>query len=329
MSTERRTFRPFDVPTPIAAFLRSARLRIREDADDLVEPFTRRRVDPSDMLAGVFDLVLAADDETFKRLATDAREAAEAHYGSDSVELVAVASSSYLKIADLALRLPFSEAGRIVRIGGDGTLRATRAIHHGCEIEAFLVLSRELKEERLRPWRRGTWLSRARFELRTGLDGVGFNVLPLTDELRTHLGLPEQTLRYIELELSPLETEATSVVNLYVDSELLARLKREPRKAWAKAFTDQLAVDVLTAVAVRALADENLQRVEWSEIEDRLLGALILMLAGRPSGDEEAQRRLHQRMLEDLRTRPQRFLTLIEGAVEMRSSARFIYGGGT
>ena len=54
-------------------------------------------------------------------------------------------------------------------------------------------------------------------------------------------------------------------MNLYVDSDLLARLNREMSKEWAIAFSDQLAVDVLSAIAHRSLADPGIHTAEWTD----------------------------------------------------------------
>ena len=105
-----------------------------------------------------------------------------------------------------------------------------RAIVHGCDVEAGLVLRDDLEEAPLKAWRKATWLSRARFELRTGLDGAGFNVLPLDDERRRSSIFPKKTLRYVALERLTARVERAAAVNLYVDSDLLARLNREMSK---------------------------------------------------------------------------------------------------
>jgi hypothetical protein len=325
MNTERRTFRPFDVPEAVERFFDNARLVIGADPDEFVEPDSRRQVDAAELKSGAFGLQITPDESSFAELATATRDAATI-YGEDGVRLVVVVGSSYLKIVDVVVEMPLDALERVVQVTNGTPARAFRAVHHGCDIEAFLLLGHVLEEQPLQAWRKGTWLSRARFELRTGLDGVGFNVLPLTDDERARIGLPSKTLRYVALEDSPLQVSATSTVNLYVDSELLARLKREPRKNWAKAFTDQLATDVLSAIALRALADPDVREADWTGVSETLLGGLIEMIDGRPTGDEAETTNNRQRLLEELRERPHRFLALIEGACEMRDSAKLIVG---
>jgi hypothetical protein len=315
------------VPGSVAHFFDAARLTIGSDSDDYVEAGTRRQVDASELRSGAFSLEIVSDESSFAELMS--RVAEDASGFGDGVVLAVVVSTSYLKTAEVVVHEPLRAIERIVSLTNGRPARPFGSIHHGCDVEAYLLLGQTLQERPLEPWRKATWLSRTRFELRTGLDGVGFNVLPLTDEDRERFGLPAKALRYVALEESPLEASATSTVNLYVDSELLARLKREPRKNWAKAFTDQLAVDVLSAIALRAVADPSVRDADWAGVSETLLGSLIEMIYGRPTGDDAQVVADRQRLLDDLRERPHRFLALIEGACEMRDSAKFIFGSGS
>ena len=327
MSTERRRFRPFEVPVALGHFLDDARLLIGGDEEIYVESSSRRVVSDGELRSGSFALALTPDATGFDQLHSHATAVAVEEYGEHAVGLVVLVGSPYLKIAELVLQLPLADVERVVPLTRGAPASPFRAVIHGCDIEAALVLLADLEEAELRPWRKATWLSRARFELRTGLDGAGFNVLPLTDELRSEHHLPKKTLRYVELGTSPLELSASSAVNLYVDSDLLARLNREMSKSWAVAFSDQLAVDVLSAIALRALADPTIHDKEWTEVEDSLLGALIGMVDGNTGGDEAETTRRRQELLDELRLRPTRFLALVEGAVEMRDNVKRIVGG--
>ena len=322
MRTERKTFRPFDVPGPLESFLDEARLRIG-DSPEIIEPGARRRVDPPELRTRDFTLELTEDDASFGEAINAAVEAATV-YGEDALEFVVVVSSAYLKLWDIVVRTPLGDLERTFRLR-DSEARGFDAVHHGCDVEASLVLKEEIEQELLRPWRKGTWLSRATFGLRTGLDGLGFTILPLTDEKRTELSLPSKTLRYAVIEESPLEAASVATVTLYVDAELLAHLNKTPRKPWARAFTDQLAVDVLTAVAMRAVADPNIQDASWDAVEDKLMGSLLMMVGGRPNGRTKEH---YEALLDMLRSNPLDFLTRIEGALEMRDSGKLIVRAG-
>jgi hypothetical protein len=317
--TARQTFRPFDVPSAVASFLDKARLRIG-DSSEYVEAGSRRVLDVAELRAGDLTLEVAADETEFSD-ALMAAVAAAAPYGEEAVEFVVVVSSSYLKVAEVVARKRMADVERATSLKGNA--RPFMAIHHGCDVEAFLVLSDGLDQEPLRPWRKGTWLSRAAFALRTDLDGLGFTILPLTDEKRAELSLPSKTLRYTSLEESPLEAPSAATVTLYVDAELLAHLKKTPRKAWARAFTDQLAVDVLTAVAFRAARDPQIEEAGWESVEKTLMGSLLVMVGGRADGDSKQH---YEMLLDVLRANPLDFLARIEGAVEMRDSAKLIVG---
>ena len=320
MTTERRVFRPFDLPPTLGSFLDDARLLIAGDSADAVEPGTRHRVDASVLHSESFVLELTRDDESLAERLDAARDG-----GPDDLDLVAIVSSSYLKIAEVVAKLPLLTAPRLVVLDRRIAPAAFRAIHHGCDIEAYVVIRHTLESEPLQPWRKGTWLSRVRFELRTELDGVGFDLLPLTDDVRNDLYLHEKTMRHVSLDESPLHADPTTTnIAVYVDDELLSRLNRSPRRGWAKGFTDQLAVDVLSAIAVRALIDEDIRDTSWSNVRDTLLGSLIAMVGGRQSTDCTCEE-----LLDTLRKDPLRFQSLIEGTCEMRDAVGFIMGNGS
>jgi hypothetical protein len=327
MTSERRKFRPYELPVALGHFLDESRLLVGNDEGIYVEPFGRRVVSDTELRAGAFSLALAPNTEAYAELLDQAVAVASEEFGAETVGLVVVVSSSYLKLAEVVLRRPLVDVARVMPLTNGVPARPFGAVFHGCDVEAALVLLDDLDEGPLKPSRKGTWFSRARFELRTGLDGSGFNVLPLTDEIRAELHLHRKTLRYVDLGVSPIELSASSAVNLYVDSDLLARLNREMSKSWAVAFSDQLAVDVLSAIALRAVADPSIHDKEWSEVEESLLGALITMVDGNTGGDEAETTRRRQDLLEELRTRPTRFLALVEGAVEMRDNTRRLVGG--
>lgn len=310
----------------IGHFMDEARLLVGADEEIYVEASSRRVVSDGELRSGTFALSLARSAAEFDEFITRASEAEAETFSPGAVGLAVVVSSPYLKLADVIVRTPLAEVERITVLTSGTPARSFEAIFHGCDVEAALVLLEDLDAVALQPWRKGTWLSRARFELRTGLDGAGFNVLPLTDEIRSEHHLHRKTLRYVDLNISPLELSLSSSVNLYVDSDLLARLNRQMSKSWAVAFSDQLAVDVLTAIALRSLADPTIHDREWSEVADTLLGAVIGMVDGNTGGDETETARRRQELLEELRFRPNRFLALIEGAVEMRDNGKRIIG---
>lgn len=326
MTTERRTFRPFDVPDAIGGFLSGARLIIGTDPDEFVEASSRRRVDASELRSGAFSLEIAPDESSFASLRTAAIEAS-LEYGEGAVELAVIVSSSYLKWADIVVRSSLNDVARSTPLTEGQPGSAFGAVHHGCDVDVYLVLGTTREHEPLQPWRKGMWLSHARFELRTVLDGVGIDLIPLTDELRTQFALPAKTLRYVALDESPLEASSTTNIMLYVDGELLSRLRREPRKNWAKAFTDQLAVDALSAIALKAVADPDIRAADWGSVRDTLLGSLIVMIGGRPSHDADQIEHDRQALLDRLRNEPLKFMALIEGALEMRDTVRLIVGG--
>lgn len=326
MTTERRKFRPFDVPVALERFLDGACLRIGdgETEGDVVEAGLRRVVGPSELQSRDFTIEICPTDEEFSRLQDDAIASAR-ELGADDASVVLIARSPYLKFADIMRLSPVGEFPRSVRLKDLTHARAFDAIHHGCDLEMALILGSAIAQVPLRPHRAGTWLARVKFELRTNLDGVGFTILPLDDDAREKLKLPKRAMRYVKLDASPLETSSTSDVHVYVDHELLGRLNKSPRRSWARAFQDQLAVDVLATIAMAALSDQTFHLAEWSTLQDTLVGAVIAMIDGKPLHHVDHDRDALVAMLQQ---NPSKFLAQIEDRIDMRAAAKLIVGNG-
>ena len=69
------------------------------------------------------------------------------------------------------------------------------------------------------------------------------------------------------------------------------------------------------------MADRAIDDVGWDSVEDTLLGALLMMVGGRPTGDPTAR---YEELLDLLRTNPLDFFARIEGALEMRDAGKLI-----
>ena len=96
--------------------------------------------------------------------------------------------------------------------------------------KSYLLLLRELEKRPLRQWRKGTWISRAKFRIDVEKGAVLFRPIPLDDEKREHLNLPVGTVRYVDLEdhdvLEPFgESEPP---RFYIDADFLRQTGRSP-----------------------------------------------------------------------------------------------------
>lgn len=313
---EERRFRPFDVDRRVEGFFRECRLLVAGNPDVYVDADQVRTVTESELRSGGFFLELTRDEVSFAELIDGFRSGLREWRDAKSVGLVVVASSSYLKLAEIILMAPIDEVQRVIDLTTVPVAEPFHATTHGCDLDASLVLLRDGSPEPLEPWRRGTWLARTRFGLRTAIEGFGYAIQPLTDDVREELALPSKCLRFVDVRGSVLD--AGGGVDVFVDADLLARLEKESSRPWAIAFTDQLVLDFLTAVVINAMAADELESRTWDDIAGTLLGKTIELVARTSDAATLAT------YLGDLRSEPSRFIAKIEGTLDMRANARRI-----
>ncbi len=320
---EERSFRPFDVADGVTGFFHEARLLVAGNSAVAIQPGQQRTVTESELVSGHFVLELAPGHDAFQQLIGVARAELGDIQRDAAVGLVVIAGSPYLKLAEVIHTSLLDELERSIDLRDGPIAEPFHATRHGCDINAYLALLTERRERPFEPWRKGTWLARGSFGLRTNVDGFGYAIHPLTDEKRQQLLLPNKVLRYVNIELSPLDIEAGAGgdVDVYVDADLLARLERESSKPWAIAFTDQLALDFLSAIVLRAVATPQLRDMDWDAVAGTLLGSVIELVAR--TGDETVL----QQYLNGLKANPTRFTALLENRLDMRANAKRLQVG--
>jgi hypothetical protein len=319
---EERRFRPFDTPDTLMGFLRDARLLVAGSADVFVEAGEQRTITESELAAGNFSLELARTDAGFEELMAAFVNAPAAWDPPAMMGVVVVAYSRYLKLAEVLNIVPMADLERVTTLGGDSSAKPFQAPHHGCDLSVYIALLEERPRRSFEPWRKGTWLARTSFDLRTAIDGIGYALLPLTDEVRAEHRLLSGTLRYIHVPLSPLEVDAGSAgdVVVYLDTDLLVRLERESSRPWAIAFTDQLVLDFLTAVIFKAVSSSQFTDAVWGEVSGSLLGD-VMGLVARTSNEV-----ILETHLDLLRDSPNKYISMIEDSIGMRKNAKRLWG---
>ena len=236
-----------------------------------------------------------------------------------AVGLLAIASTSYIKRSEIVYLCPLSDLDRLDRVTEvteGGRPVALRTGFHGAVVEIYLLLLRQLEKRPLRPWRKGTWISRAKFGINVDKGAVLFRPIPLDDDLRRSLGLPSGTARFINFEdhdvLEPYES--SSPPRFYVDSDVLRELGARQASPIARAIQAQLVQDFVTAVIHRGTSETGAESRSWEDIEDSLLGKVVRFAAGtRASRDDR------QLLLKKLSDDPERMLAQSEHAVGIRN----------
>lgn len=323
MSSEERIIRPYQGVDRIGRVLADSFVQMTPQ--HRIEPDSTKRIVASEYVAFPVQLWLAADEAGMAGLVDElALGLDEAGLAAVHVEVVVVLSTPRLKLAEIVWRKRADElAGESphIDIAGDPRRAPLRTPFGGCRIDVYVLLSKHLPEAPLRPWRKGTWLARARFEIKTDLGDVGFTPLPLTKEDREHFGLPATTIRHAVVEDPFAEASGADTVKLYVDEELLSQLALQPSLASAKAFQRQLFVDAMGALIHTASRHSEIGEMTWGDVEPTVLGRLLERLAG-PKSDKTAveHRQRCEALLKDVEDQPELVVGWVEAVVpDLRS----------
>jgi hypothetical protein len=322
VSTESRTIRPF------------AGLGV---IDDILSSTCSLQVGPERLAPGMsivlnhegflvreVVLELGQSDDVFDALQIGlSKHVGELEFGLDEVELVVIASSPYLKIADVIIRERLdhlSALGRRITLS-DPRPRALRTPRSGCQLDVYLLLGRAVEPRPLRPWRKGTWLAHCTFNIASELAPVGFSPRPLTRERRELDGLSPETVRLVVFENddSPLEpgTDENSLA-LYVDEDVLAKLSVSSNTPASELFQMQLFLDAVAAILHAARADERFPSISLDDLDDSLFGRVLDGLSRRPGQTLEQRRQTSDILLQHARTRPDLFIAHAEAVTGMR-----------
>lgn len=236
------------------------------------------------------------------------------------VELIVLSSSPRLKMVDVIYE------GRLDEISSIPASiefprprpRSMQGPVGGSDIRVYFCLARSLEPRPLHPWRKGTWLGKQEFYLRTDISGVGFMPVKLTDEDRTELGLDPDVTKYarVDPEISVFDTDVPAdAVSVYVDEGLLDRLAVAAETKVGKYVQRQIFLDVAWAIAARAQSEiHETPALAGAAIDDfsgSLVHGLVIMAAGvGMTAETQAVRESHFR---DLARDPAKFLANLEG----------------
>lgn len=318
MSSEERIIRPYEGVERIARVLDYCVVKMTSQHH--IESNSTKRLVASEYLAFPVQLWLAENEAGMDALTRELSEGlAQADLDASDVEVVVLLSTGGLKLAEIVWRSGAKElagASPHIDISGDPRRAPLCMPFGGCRIDVYVLLSKDLEEAPLRPWRKGTWLARARFEIKTDLGDVGFTPLPLTADDKDRFRLPKDTIRHAVVEDPFAEATGADSVKLYVDEELLGQLALQPSLPAAKSFQRQLFVDAMSAVVMAASRSPEIGDLVWGDLEPTILGRLIDRLAGTTTDKTEAEHRQRcEALLQDVQDDPNRVLGWVEAIV--------------
>lgn len=318
MATETRVLRPFPTPSALEDFFKSTVLEV---GDFMLAPSGRATLDHDSYLHSTVRLHLGGrTGMSGDNLEDICAGLEEIGVNPDHAEFAVNLYSGFLKISEYVLRHPVSrllDVGNVVDIAVPGSRpHALRTPYSGCRVEASVLLGVTGERRPGRPWRKGTWLARSRYFVSCDLEFAGFTPRPMDAAQKEALGLPSNATRYVTLPagLDPVREDASpDVLEMWVDSDLLAAISAQPKSGISMALQRQLFVDAFAAITHVARSDSGLQDVQWAEIEGTLLGRLIRGLAGRDKRGSEGNEALRsQHLLNVLRVDHAKFMATVE-----------------
>ena len=326
--SELREVRPYAGVDGIQDALSDLKL---EFGDAVVEQAGRTTVSGRAYLRDRVGIRVGHDNEAeiFVKRLTAAVEQADLE--AAQCELVVVASTSRLKISDVVWRSKISELGDLGPVveltTRDARPRALQTPFGTFSVDVYVLLAEQMPPRPLRPWRKGTWLARAGFIVTTGLAEISFSPIPLDDETRARLGLPQQSIRYVQIT-EPLNPEPPlDALQLFVDAELLSALAENPHTVGARAFQRQLFVDAMTALIFEANSQLNTsaRAADLADLDGSLLYQVLRRTVGAfPDGlVTRDQRNAMEALLLTIRHEPAKAVTEVETSIpDLRKSLK-------
>ena len=320
MSSEQRDIRPVGSVSAFDDLLNGSSLLVGDQRYDHDE---RVILEEISFLNSPVAIDLGGHDKVVEALAAAKAELDSLDLELDHLEFAVILSSSYLRILEFRHKMPLAQlastANPLILSSGKRP-DALRAPRSGCTIELTIHLAQQRPRQPLKPWRVGSWISRASWALTTDLAFTGFTPKPLTAEKKKEMSLPQRATRYITLTSSPLDPDVNEdSVELWFDADLLAKISANPRTKLAVALQRQLFVDAVAAVVNHSRHLDGFASLAWADVKDTLLGRVVSVVG--PNHSNEAARDLAcTGFLEDLKSDPARFMTLVEDAAGLTAA---------
>lgn len=323
MSRERRTVRPYTVDSALASTLNEATVWLDELCCGAGSSLT---VEDGSFIRSEVRVVWAVEDEfdRFRRQLTDAAWATGVH--PQWLRLVVVARTGSLKLAEKLLDCQLDGLDgldRSVRLDAHpngGRRSVFCADSHGTVVDAYIALSPDWTTaspaERRLPKRANSWLARATYRLDAKSAAAMFHPRSLDDAKRVELGLPLDTLRYIDLRGVDVQEaiDGTPDVDVWVDEDVLAALSASNTSAAALYFQRQLVLDFVSAVAfdyAQGVGASSDAAAAYDDLKDSLIGKVVQLTA---EPDDESR----DRMLRQCRQEPARLVARAEHVLLLR-----------
>lgn len=327
MNRERRIARPYrGISRSLTDALDSAVLVF---GDERVPANSRLQWDDSANYGEQAVLLEWRTDDDPQAFLTTLREGcSESGLPLDGLALVVTATSRYLGFVDILFNRRLDELDQLdpaldLRAGKSDAASWETSVR-GCRVDAYLLLSRTLQEQPLRPWRKGVWLSKASFVVATDYTETLFRPTKLDAIQRKRLGLSAQVLRHVRLPESVWEEyDREEPPEVYLDEEIMALITAQPKALSSRLAQAELAYVFLRSILTEAYVKrDEWKELEWSDIANSLLGKVLRAISGKRAPAAECAS-----LMDDLAAgHLEKLVSECEGATEIRSLLRGGFG---
>lgn len=190
-------------------------------------------------------------------------------------------------------------------------ISAFQAAKGGYEITVAMLLSGDIEPQPLRPTAFGQWLAKKTFTIRPEQPSNSFRTLPLNEEDRNRLGLPEGTMHYVEMNggsLNDRDARLENCVTVWVAESIFNSLSRDDASKSSVAIQKMLVSSVTLSFVIEQVRElENGDSLESGSPLDGFFTDLAkdsgvakdkLVEYARPQGDKAKLGAYIQKMLQ-------------------------------
>ena len=320
MASEHRASRPYSGLRKCQQAFQEVVLRVGERE---VAQGGALRVSSTEFLNERFQISFGEDDEAFATLVSELKTAANTHeISTDDLEIVVIASSTYWKVAEKSFSANFDEFAapdnRTVTLAGrHERARSFKLSSKTLRIEAGCLLTKTIEKRPLRPFRKGTWLTKVHFSVNTGQDFDGFEPKPLDAPARSRLGIDDYqaTQRFMVVEADPTDPVTTDEdFGLYVDELTLKALEENPRTLGTSLVQRILGMDMARAIIYRASEAIEDDKKSLGDIKNSVFDKVLDAFCQDDKGvvDENVK----EKLFASVKTTPEIFVACVEDTLE-------------
>lgn len=325
MSAENRQIRPYKNLTPLTDLFRGIELHVekentREEGETLTVSYGNYLDAPIHLKFSTLQNP-GSEEETweltdFKKFIDEfEKQLKQTELNPEQISFTIVATSNYLKILNYKIMtIPeIKDSHNSISLAQRGLKErweVFQAPRHGCRITFAAILNENIKNPKpLTPHRKGTWLARADFQLKSEIDEtLKLLVEPLNEIERERLKLNKSVSQYIEIKEGTIdpEIENTHAPIMYLDEDLYDLALNFAKTDRSKVFQRKLVLDYITSITYNASKELTESNKTYEEINGSLVASIISGIDKNMSSEEK------EMFLGLIQKEPEKFIATVE-----------------